>query len=91
MDEQHIDGNGIAGLLSEIAGTEMTTVVRTCQSCGGRRPLGEHRAYRAAGVVLRCPDCQDVAVVIGIQEQRYVVEWRGRYELERAERPTGHR
>ncbi len=83
MDEQHIDGNGIANLLGEVAGTEMTAVLRTCQSCGDRRAIGEHRAYRAAGVVVRCPNCQDVAVVIGVQVQRLVVEWRGTYEIER--------
>ncbi len=83
MDEQHIDGNGIAGLLSEIAGAEMTAVMRTCQSCGDRRAIGEHRAYRSAGVVLRCPSCEDIALVIGVQETRLVVEWRGRYEFAR--------
>ena len=83
MDEQHIDGNGIAGLLGEIAGAEITTVLRTCQSCGARRSVGEHRAYRAAGVVLRCPNCADVALMIGVQDKRLVVEWRGRYEIER--------
>ena len=83
MDDQHIDGNGIGGLLGEIAGAEMTAVLRTCQSCGDRRRIGEHRAYRAAGVVLRCPSCQDVALVIGVQEKRLVVEWRGTYAIER--------
>jgi hypothetical protein len=83
MDAQHIDGNGIAGLLGEIATAEITTVLRTCQSCGDRRPVGEHRAYRAAGVVLRCPNCEDVALIIGVQDKRLVVEWRGRYEVER--------
>lgn len=83
MDGQHIDGNGVAGLLGELAGAEMTAVLRTCQSCGDRRAIGEHRAYRAAGVVLRCPSCESVAVVIGVQEKRFVVEWRGRYEIER--------
>lgn len=87
MEEQHIDGNGVAGLLSEIAAAEMTTVRRTCQSCGDRRAIGEHRAYRAAGVVLRCPACDDVAVVIGVQEQQLVVTWYGTYEVER--RPPG--
>jgi hypothetical protein len=85
MDEQHIDGNGIAGLLEEITGAELTSVLRTCQSCGDRRAVGEHRAYRSAGVVLRCPTCHDVAVVIGVQEQRLVVDWRGVYEIRRAE------
>ena len=83
MDEQHIDGNGIAGLLREIAGAEMTAVLRTCQSCGDRRPVGEHRAYRTAGVVLRCPSCEDVAVVVGVQEARLLVEWRGIYQVGR--------
>ena len=56
MDEQHIDGNGIAGLLGEIAGAEMTAVRRTCPSCGDRRSIGEHRAYRSARMVFAsCP------------------------------------
>ena len=83
MDEQHIDGNGIAGLLGEIAGADMTIVMRRCQSCGDRRALGEHRAYRSAGVVLRCPNCHDVAVVIGMQETRLVASWHGTYEIQR--------
>jgi hypothetical protein len=83
MDPRHIDGNGIAGLLCELAGAEMTTVVRTCQSCGERRAIGQHHAYCQPGVVLRCPACADIAVVIGIQEQRLVVEWRGIYEFDR--------
>ncbi len=83
MDDQRIDGNGIAGLLGELAGAEMTAVLRTCQSCGDRRAIGEHRAYRAAGVVLRCPSCHDIALVIGVQEERLVVEWRGTYAMER--------
>ncbi len=83
MDEQHIDGNGIAGLLGEFAGADMTSVMRRCQSCGDERALGEHRAYRTAGVVMRCPSCDDVAVVIGVQERRLVVEWRGTYVMQR--------
>ena len=83
MNEHHIDGNGIAGLLEEIAGAEMTAVLRTCHSCGERRPLAAHRAHRSAGVVLRCPACHDVAIVIGMQEQRLVVDWRGTFEFAR--------
>ena len=83
MDEQHLDGNGIAGLLGEVAGAEMTTVMRTCQSCGDRRAIGEHRAYRSAGVVLRCPSCEDVAIVVGVQERRLMVQWHGTYEIAR--------
>ena len=84
MDDLPLDGNGIAGLLGEIAAAEMTTVMRTCQSCGDRRAIGEHRAYRGAGVVLRCPSCEDVAVRIAVREERLMVDWRGTYEIERA-------
>ena len=83
MDEHHVDGNGVADLLAEIGGAEMTAVMRTCQSCGDRRAVGEHRAYRAAGVVLRCPSCTDIAVVVGVHDSRLVVEWRGTYALDR--------
>jgi ribosomal protein S27AE len=83
MQEHHLDGNGVAGLLGEIAGAEMTTTVRTCQSCGDRRPLGDHRAHRSAGYVLRCPSCQDVAVVIAVHEERLVVHWQGTFEYAR--------
>ncbi len=84
MNDLHLDGNGVAGLLAEIATTEMTSVLRTCQSCGDRQALGAHRAYRGAGVVLRCPTCEDVAVRIGVLEQRLVVDWRGTYEIARS-------
>ena len=79
----HIDGNGVAGLLSEITDAEMTTVVRTCQSCGDRRMIGEHHAYRGPGVVLRCPSCEAIAAIVGVHERRLHVEWRGTYTVER--------
>ena len=39
--------------------------------------LAAHRAYRGAGVVLRCPACADVAVRIGVSDRALVFEWRG--------------
>ena len=83
MTDSHVDGNGIAGLLGEIAAADMTSVMRTCQSCSDRQPLAAHRAYRAAGVVLRCPSCDEVALRVGVQEQRLVVDWHGIYEIAR--------
>ena len=81
MDDHHLDGNAVAGLLGEIAAADPTSTMRTCRSCGERRPLGEHRAYRGAGVVLRCPSCDDIAVVIGLLGTRMQVEWSGTYEM----------
>jgi hypothetical protein len=67
----------------------MAAVLRTCQSCGDRRAIGEHRAYRSAGVVLRCPNCEDIALIIGTPDERLVVEWRGTCEI-KALRASSH-
>ena len=84
MTDVHTDGNGVAGMLSEVLAVEVTTMQRRCQSCGAENALGAHRAYEGAGVVLRCPACADVAVLIGVREDRLVIEWRGTFTAPRA-------
>jgi predicted RNA-binding Zn-ribbon protein involved in translation (DUF1610 family) len=76
-----LDGNGLAGLLVEVFGAEMTAVRRRCQSCGQRHAIGSHRWYRGAGDVLRCPNCGDVALRICALPDRYVVEVRGTWRM----------
>jgi uncharacterized Zn finger protein len=65
-----LDGNAYAGLLVEAYGKEMTAEERDCGSCGARSALGAHRAYRGAGVVLRCPSCGAVTLRIVIRDDR---------------------
>jgi len=84
MTELHTDGNHIAGLLAEFLAVEPTTTRRRCQSCHREHPLAAHRAYRGAGVVLRCPGCGDVAVRIAERGDELVIEWRGTYRSGRA-------
>ena len=43
---------------------------RRCHSCGAESPLGAHRAYEGAGIVLRCPACADVALRVGVRDDR---------------------
>jgi hypothetical protein len=62
---------------------EATTVLRRCHSCGAENALGAHRAYHGAGLVLRCPACSDVAMRIGVAEDRLVLEWRGTFTAPR--------
>ena len=81
MSELHTDGNGVAGLLSEILAVDATTIRRRCQACGDDQPLGEHRAYHGAGVVLRCPSCGTAALLIGLLGERVSLEWRGVYRV----------
>jgi hypothetical protein len=84
MSERHLDGNGVAGLLGEaLGGGDPTTLRRICQGCGDEHVLGAHRAYRGAGVVLRCPGCGAIAVRIVERAEELTVEWRGAYRLPR--------
>ena len=73
----HTDGNAIAGVLQEIFVAEFTTLERTCQSCGDRNAAGAHRSYQGAGIVLRCPNCSDVALRLAVLPDEYVFELRG--------------
>jgi hypothetical protein len=77
-----VDGNAIAGLLSDVFGAELTTTERGCQSCGAITCLGAHRVYRGAGTVVRCPVCGDVGLRITTLRDRYVVLLAGSWSLE---------
>ena len=77
-----LDGNGVAGLLAEAFGTDMTGVIRGCQACGERHAIGAHRAYQGAGVVLRCPGCGEVAATIALLPDRHVVRLAGAWTVE---------
>jgi hypothetical protein len=64
MDELMVDGNAIAGLLQEVFAIEMTTALGTCGNCGAAEPVGAIHVYRGAGIVLRCPHCNNVLAKI---------------------------
>ena len=83
-EEMRLDGNAAGGMLRDVFTHEMTAALATCAGCRAVGPVGALLEYgHGMGVVLRCPACGDIAVVIGIQEQRLVVEWRGIYEFDR--------
>ncbi|HTZ88614.1 MAG TPA: DUF6510 family protein [Solirubrobacteraceae bacterium] len=82
-DERYaLDGNAIAGLLEEVFEADMTTARRVCRSCGTTSAIGAHRAYRGAGVVLRCPACRDLAVLIAPLPDRSRVWLVGEWTIE---------
>ncbi len=81
--DMHTDGNAIAGLLRDVFVVEFTTMERTCQSCGDENPAGAHRRYDGAGIVLRCPNCDDVALRIAELPDRLVFELRGTWSIRR--------
>jgi hypothetical protein len=82
MTDLWLDGNGVAGTLADVFGIEVTMIARTCGGCGTTAAVGAHRAYRGAGLVLRCPGCADVAIRIAQLPDRDVVLVRGSWSAE---------
>ena len=63
-DAADLDGNAIGGLLVEVFGTEMTTAVATCGSCGAVSQVAELAVYMPGlGTVVRCRSCESVLMV----------------------------
>jgi len=80
-DPWTLDGNAIAGLLRELFDHEMTDVMRGCATCGEQHPVGAHMLYRSVGVVLRCPTCDDMAMVVARLPDRTLVRLTGTWTL----------
>jgi hypothetical protein len=88
-----LDGNAVAGLLSEIFVYEMTSVRSTCDSCGAVGEMGSLHAYvQAPGTVVRCPRCEAVLMRVVRSEDRLWLDARGVrcLELRDASPSTGH-
>ena len=77
MDALMLDGNAVAGLLQEMFAVEITTAVGTCGGCGSSDPVGAMRVYRGAGVVMRCPHCDNTLVTIVKSDNRVWIGFPG--------------
>ena len=82
MDALMLDGNAVAGVLREVFAAEMTTAVGTCGSCGASEAVGAIRVFRGAGIVLRCPHCDNALVTIVREESRVRLGFPGIRTLE---------
>jgi hypothetical protein len=61
MTQTHVDGNALAGPLSELFAVDITTATGRCVNCGLTGPIAAMRVYvRAPGLVGRCPGCDHV-------------------------------
>jgi hypothetical protein len=77
MDPHMLDGNAVAGLLQRVFAREMTNVLEICASCGASEAIGAVHCYRGAGVVLRCPHCQNVLAKIVERDAQVCVDISG--------------
>lgn len=88
MDPRMLDGNAMAGLLSEVFAAEMTTAMGTCSHCGAREAIGAAHAYQGSGMVLRCPHCEEALIKVVRGEDRMWLAFPGIQALEVAVDPT---
>ena len=82
MDELMLDGNAVAGVLQEVFAVEITTAVGTCDNCGGTAPIGAVRVFRGAGIVLRCPHCDNALAKVVKDDGRMWLSFPGIRALE---------
>jgi hypothetical protein len=64
--ELRLDGNGAAGIFSEVFAADVTTMRDSCAACGAVSPVGDHHLYMyplSPGAVLRCSRCEAVLSV----------------------------
>lgn len=84
MDKQMLDGNAVAGLLREVFAADMTSAIGSCATCGATEPVGATHVYRGAGIVLRCPRCDNTLAAIVRGERRVWITFQGIRALELA-------
>ena len=72
-----LDGNAVAGLLQEVFAVEMTTAIGTCGDCGATDAVGAMHVYRGAGIVMRCPHCDNALVRIVKDDARVWIGFQG--------------
>ena len=81
MDEQRLDGNAAAGLLTEVFTLEITTARTACVRCGATGEVGAHMAYVSEiGTVVRCATCDNALIRVARQDdgpQRYWLDLKG--------------
>ncbi len=78
----YLDGNMLAGPLSEIFAVDVTTAVGRCVSCGQSNPLAALHVYAdAPGLVARCPGCLHVVLRMVREPSGVWLDMRGCYSL----------
>jgi Family of unknown function (DUF6510) len=78
----YLDGNVLAGPLTERYGFDRTAEVGRCTQCGQRGTLAQSRVYVGAGLVARCSNCDAVLLTVVERPGEVVVRVHALAELE---------
>jgi hypothetical protein len=83
MEENDVlDGNVAAGVLSDVFRADVTTAIVTCAGCGADGPLAVDRVYVSEiGLVIRCPECSAVVLRCAQIRDRLMLDMRGTAKL----------
>lgn len=74
----HVDGNALAGVLSEVFSFDVTLARARCASCGDVSVLAKALVYGSEhGRVLRCCQCDDVLMVVVARPDGMRLQLRG--------------
>jgi len=61
-----VDGNALAGPLSDLFAIDVTTASVTCAGCGSRQPVAVLEVYTGGPALIgRCRTCQAVMLRVG--------------------------
>ena len=83
VEEMKLDGNAIGGLLIELFGTDLTSSIGVCASCGAKGEVATLDVYvRAAGIVGRCRSCEAVMLKIVRSDTRTWLDLSGTRTIE---------
>lgn len=78
MASDHLDGNAIAGLLTEVLAVEPTTTIAICNSCGDEAVLAQSRVViDSPDTAVKCSNCDDVLFVIVTSETEHTIIFSG--------------
>ncbi|MEU6646461.1 DUF6510 family protein [Saccharomonospora sp. NPDC046836] len=80
--EPVVDGNALAGPLTEVFTSEVTTALTHCASCGRTGAVATLRVHhRAPGLVARCPGCDAVILRLNRGPHEVWLDLRGTVSL----------
>lgn len=74
----HVDGNVLAGPLSDLFAVDITTASARCNGCGDIAVLARAMVYLdPTGYVVRCSHCDDVLMVVVAEAENLCLDLRG--------------
>jgi ribosomal protein S27E len=74
----HLDGNSLAGPLSEFFAFDVTMAVTTCEGCGSTAELARAMVYPSgARTVVRCGSCGQVLMTLVESSDRAWIRFTG--------------